>query len=224
MKNNSDQANHLKPADLWCLALGAILFELDDLVPENNYDIENNEEIRSKHRHSLQTDWGIDSRETLLKALDSLVADGHNRSFSEIRFFLSTLSGTDQIAYLHSLPKNSKSYIQYQTVHVYNHKLPGAGIAAWDWGRYIYLCKKGAFLGYLTDDEARNLMYRVARMAQQAYSDWLEYGISYLVGRQFWLNQLSSDKVDELIGSVQSILLNENSLWCRLDWNLKLES
>lgn len=209
--------------ETWCLALGAILFERKGLKPDEFYSEEFKEETRSQCKHSLECDWAIHSREQLLQRLDQLMVAGDNRSFTELRSFLSTLPESDPSAYNDSLGNTHESYVQYQIVQTYDHKLPGAGIAAWDWGRYVFLCREGALAGYLTEAEARSLMRRVAHMAQHSYSDWLEYGIGFLVGEQFSVKKLSGRHADERLDTAEALLWNESSLWRRLDWDTRLD-
>ncbi|XOS94621.1 DUF1266 domain-containing protein [Brevibacillus laterosporus] len=78
----------------------------------------------------------------------------------------------------------------------------------------------GAFVGYLSDDEALKLVKQVAIVAQQQYSSWQEFGTSFLIGRQFWWAQTTSESTEKMARFVRNLILHPNSLWNRLDWNL----
>ncbi|MCM3623659.1 MULTISPECIES: DUF1266 domain-containing protein [Brevibacillus] len=218
---SSKQAT-LDPTDLWGLALGAVLFEMNGYDAANNYEIEPTEENLEAIRRSLKRGWGIESTEDLMNNLRWLQEEGHRTSFYEMRSFLSTLSMADQSAFLETLPKNTEKHMQYILVKAYMHKLPLAGIAAWDFGRYVDLCRMGAFVGYISEETSWELIRKVAVVAQESYSGWLEYGISYVAGRQFWLGTISEEKAKQHTDYVRSLVLNKDSLWRRLDWNLKL--
>ncbi|TPG83709.1 DUF1266 domain-containing protein [Brevibacillus laterosporus] len=167
--------------------------------------------------------WGIENKEDLLQSLQWLSKEGHRHLFDEMKFFLSTLSERDQLHYIESIPKTSEKYRDYRIVKAYMDRLPLAGIAAWDWGRYANLCRKGAFVGYLSDDEALKLAKQVAVIAQQQYSSWQEFGTSFLIGRQFWWAQTTSESAEKMARFARNLILHPNSLWNQLDWNLPLD-
>ncbi|MDN9009089.1 DUF1266 domain-containing protein [Brevibacillus laterosporus] len=171
----------------------------------------------------MTRDWGIENKEDLLQSLEWLLKEGHRHSFDEMKFFLSTLSESDQLNYIESISKTSEKYREYQIVKAYMNRIPLAGIAAWDWGRYANLCKKGAFVGYLSYDEALELVKHVARIAQQQYLSWQEFGTSFLIGRQFSWGQKTSESAEKMARFVRNLILHPNSVWNRLDWNLPLD-
>ncbi|MEJ8547396.1 DUF1266 domain-containing protein [Brevibacillus borstelensis] len=218
----SSMQTTLEPADLWGIALGAVLFEMNGYDAANNYEIEKTEENVEASRRSLKRGWRIESTEDLMSNLQWLQEEGHRTSFFEMRSFLSTLSFADQDAFLETLPKNTERHMQYMLVKAYMHKLPLSGIAAWDFGRYVDLCRTGAFVGYISKEESRELIRKVAVVAQESYTGWLEYGISYVAGRQFWLGTVSEEKAKQHTEHLRNLILNKESLWRKLDWNLKL--
>lgn len=219
----SDMTRYLlSPADIWSLSLGAILLISNGARYETDYDFKRAGMDREEHRLALIRDWSIDSSTTLIETLHWLLHEGHGKLFNEHRSFITTLSLTDQDAYLDSIRSDQESYNRFKMVKDYHHKLPHAGIKAWDWGRYIFICQKGVFLQYISQAEALQLMRQVAILTQQAYSSWLDYSAGYFIGRQFWLNQLSGDKADELAGMVRQLLVDKHGPWRTQDWNIDL--
>lgn len=212
----------LKTADLWALSLGAVLLTRNGARYETGYDLRQSGYSREEHHLALVRDWGIDSSQSLIQLLEKLLDDGHGESFNERRHYLTTLSSADQLAFLNHLQSDQEEYNRYRLVRDYHHKLPPAGIKAWDWGRYVLLCNNGVFLGYLTQDEAIRLMHSVAIIAQRSYSSWLEFSIGYLAGYQYWLNQLSGDKTEEYAKLALRLLTDKQSPWRILDWNTDL--
>jgi len=212
------------PAALWCFALDAQMNEMNGLDLETNYAWEHTEEDIAMHKHSLERDWSIHNREDLLEAVERLKEDGHRVSFHWIKSFLSSLTEAEQLRYIDDIPKSSNKYKEYTIVRAYMNRLPAAGIAAWDWGRYVHLCKTGVYVGYITEDEALELSLPVARMAQQAYSGWQEFGIAFLAGRQFWWDQTTKESAEHMARFVRKLILHPNSVWNRLDWHMPLNS
>lgn len=215
--------DELIPGQLYSIALAAPLLELNDLTPETAYTWEPTDENVKRCKHMLMSGWSIEDTATLKERLEWLLKEGHSSSFMEIRSFLSTLSEAGQAAYIEALPKNTTQHIEYEIVRAYNNRIPYAGIAAWDFGRYSYLCQAGMLVGYLSEGEGWDLMKKVAILAQKCYSSWVDYGLAYFIGRLFWLEELNSDHTNRHYTMIQSLLINPHSLWRRLDWNLVLE-
>ncbi|WP_282937597.1 DUF1266 domain-containing protein [Paenibacillus sp. RC67] len=211
------------PSGLWCFALDATMNEMNGLSMENNYKLDPAEDSIDRHKHSLSRDWGIQGQNDLLRRLESLMENGHRAEFHQIKSFLSTLSEADQHRYIQSLSKTSEKYRQYQIVKAYMDRLPTAGIAAWDWGRYVHLCKVGIFVEYLTEEKALRLVKPVAVKAQQQYDGWQQFGIAFLAGRQFWWGQMTGDSAEMMAGFARNLVIHPNSLWNRLNWNLQLD-
>ncbi|AIG26837.1 hypothetical protein BRLA_c025180 [Brevibacillus laterosporus LMG 15441] len=222
MTTNTTLTNPASKITLWCYGLAAVMNEMNGLKLKDNYKLNKSKENIRIHKHSLARDWGIENKEDLLQSLQWLLNEGHRHSFDEMKFFLSTLSESDQLHYIESIPKTSETYREYYIVRAYMDRLPLAGIAAWDWGRYAHLCRIGAFVGYLSDDEVLELVKHVARIAQQQYSSWQEFGTSFLIGRQFWWGQTTSESAVTMARFVRNLIIHPNSVWNRLDWNQPL--
>ncbi|MEI7026874.1 DUF1266 domain-containing protein [Paenibacillus sp. y28] len=214
---------HLRPTDLWFRALGAILDEMNGLDSESYYELKRTKDNIDMHAYSLKRDWNIASGEDLKEALGQLRDNGHRSSFDKTRWILSSMTEAEQAAYIQTISPASSQYTQACIVRAYMNRLPRAGIAAWDWGRYANMCKKGVFLSYITESEARELLMLIGPEVQKAYSGWLEFAISYLAGRQFWWNQLTRESAEEHAGYVHKLVTDNKSLWNQLDWKLSLE-
>lgn len=65
-------------------------------------------------------------------------------------------------------------------------------------------------------------MLKAATIAQKSYSSWREYGLAYIAGRQTWLANISSESAEEQLEKIKSLIMDKNSPWNTLEWNLKL--
>ncbi|KEQ22805.1 DUF1266 domain-containing protein [Paenibacillus tyrfis] len=220
---NRDVHNASGLTERWCIALSAVLYEMNGLDPGNDYEWESTPESIEMHKQSFQRDWGIENEEDLRRNLQWLAEEGHRESFNKIRSFLSALSDAEQTKYIESIPKTTNRYREHQIVKAYMNRLPAAGIAAWDLGRFAYLSRKGAFMGYISQEKSLELVKPIIPVAQQAYSGWREYGTGYLAGRQFWWAQPTAASAQEMAGYIRNLLLNADSLWNRLEWDVPLE-
>jgi hypothetical protein len=214
------------PAERWCFALGAVLLEMNGIDFEENYAWSGTDADKAMFRSGLKLYWGIENKAGLLEALKGLENDGYQDSFARDRAFLSTLTAADQNRVIQSYANApaEQRHKELQIVQHYMNRLPAAGIAAWDWGRYSYLCMQGIYLGYVTKEEALELLRPIALRTQQAYSGWREFATAYLVGRQFWWKHLTEESAKEMMGYVQRLLVLPTSPWNTLDWRLPLNA
>ncbi|MGF9915061.1 DUF1266 domain-containing protein [Paenibacillus ehimensis] len=221
MSRDSQSGSNL--TELWCIALCAVLYEMNGFDPGDDNEAESVQKNIERHKQSFQRDWGIENKDDLMRNLQWLAEEGHRESFNKIRSFLSALSEAEQTKYIESIPKTTQRYREHQLVKAYMNRLPAAGIAAWDLGRYAFLCRKGAVMGFITKEKSLELVQPIVAVAQQAYSGWREYGTGYLAGRQFWWAQPTAASAQEMAGYVRNLLLNADSLWNRLEWEVPLE-
>lgn len=221
-KMNRDSQSGSNLTELWSISLCAVLYKMNGLDPGDDDEWESAKNIEM-HKQSFKRDWGIESAEDLRRNLEWLAEEGHRESFNQIRSFLSALSEAEQTKYVEVIPKTTEGYRKHQIVKAYMNRLPAAGIAAWDLGRYAYLSRKGAVMGYISQEQSLELVKPIIAAAQQSYSGWREYGTGYLAGRQFWWAQPTAASAQKMAGYVRSLLLNADSLWNRLEWDIPLE-
>ena len=169
----------------WALALCAILAEQDG---DNNDTLggwDNSLDHIDAVHHRLVDGWGIQSRAELLGALVWIEDAGQRRDFDAIRSVLASGS-PDEVASLRRQGRlDSANGLKTDIVANYGSVFGSKSIAAWDYGRYISLCRWGYVEGYLTEDEAWRKIMPVARLMQATFSSWIDYGSDYVVGREF---------------------------------------
>lgn len=207
---------------LWFRGMSAIMDEMNGLDIRNDYEHDENEEEKDRFRTSLEEEWRIHNKEELLSALEWIREGGHRVAFEQMRTFMNALSEADQWKCIHSLNPETGRYHEYLVVKTYMYKLPPAGIAAWDWGRYANLCRKSAYVGFITEVEAEQFILEAALEAQSAYSSWKEYAVAFLAGRLYWLEQTAEPLVQRQINYVRNLFVQSNSIYNKVDWNLNL--
>ena len=90
-------------------------------------------------------------------------------------------------------------------------------LTAWDFGRYIFLCRQGYNVGWLTEKEAWSRIIPAARLLQASYSSWDEYAADYLLGRYFWAPDETTEM--EHIRYIIGLLESPTGLWSAIPWN-----
>ncbi|MBG9800260.1 DUF1266 domain-containing protein [Brevibacillus laterosporus] len=117
------------------------------------------------------------------------------------------------IPYSYSLYPHSPPYLFKQTLNEANHH------------REI----TQPFLANQTTQDCKSeivVIENATLIHESAFSNipsWQEFGTSFLIGRQFWWAQTTSESAEKMARFVRNLILHPNSLWNRLDWNLSLD-
>lgn len=201
-------------------AIGAVLFRMNGLLEETGFawPAARREELRKLLTHT----WSVKNEETLEQHLDWLWQEGGQASYRKTESFLGALSFRDREQYFERLNGNPALFNHARLVQMYAGKLSGAGITAWDLGQYVFICRTAHSAGWLEADRALELAVAASRRAQELYSDWTEFAVAYLAGRQIWTNQPSMEAAKPYIDCVSKLLTDSHSLWKRLDWEMPL--
>jgi hypothetical protein len=209
------------------LAFGAILDSLNGdphsqlalpLGPAETQDRE------QKKRQLLASAWGINSREDLLNTLAGLQSGerGSRRAFWETRHKL--LEGKME-NYIRIISDPSADNNGASTLIVATHLSPIRGsalpISAWDFGRYINLCRWGFVCGWLTEQESWDRIIPAARLLQSSYTSWDEFASDYLLGRNFWNPESGSDN-ETIRYTIALLKLPPKGLWSTIPWSQPL--
>lgn len=148
----------------WALAASAIL---------STYNHESLERISSGGsvigtRSLLQNSWDVSNHDELLKALEWIDEGGHRQMFSALGARTSNLSPEDltrAVSHLSSEDANS-----VMVAHRYYEKYSAQSITAWDYARYINLCRWGVAAGYISEEEAWPRVMHAAQILQQTFA------------------------------------------------------
>jgi hypothetical protein len=165
--------------------------------------------------------WGIHGRDELLTTLGKLQdgEDGQRQDYWVIRRKLLESKMENYIHVISSGGDGASAFI----VATHLGSLHGAAlpIMAWDFGRYINLCRWGVELGWITEQEAWDRIIPAARLLQASYASWDDYAADYLLGRNFWNPQSGSD--NETLRYIITLLkVPPKGLWSTIDWNESL--
>ena len=173
-------------------------------------------------RRMIQEWWGISNREGLLEKLDGLDQGGHRQLFSALGARTANLTPEELKKVVSHLDSESANSVM--VAHRYYAKFGAQSITAWDYARYINVCRWGVAAGYISEEEAWPRVMHAAQILQQTFTSWREFGENYLVGREFY--SLNQTKIDgQVMRSIyKGLLSNPSSAWNRIPWNLSLEA
>jgi uncharacterized protein DUF1266 len=172
-----------------------------------------------KKRDLMVSAWGLHSREELLTMLDGIQngESGSRKGFWNVRLKLLEGKMENYIPIISASREDVASAIVAAT-HLdplRGHSLP---LAAWDFGRYINLCRWGYVCGWLSEQEAWDRIIPAARLLQASYNSWGDFAQDYLLGRNFWNPQTGKDN-ETIRYTVALLNLPPKGLWSTIPWN-----
>lgn len=136
----------------WALATCAVLTALNqrshDVLGGQNDDVEGQKDLLRKW-------WGVNSRKDLLNTLNWVECGGHRKGYDECVRELNLLSSDERgQAKRHAIYEGGAVSNRLYAVLAIHDKFKTAGLAGWDFSRYVSLCGWGFQAGYLTEAEA----------------------------------------------------------------------
>lgn len=207
---------------LWCFALGAGDYKNYGWKHEDMYLMPETDETRFTRSNSLRRDLNIHNREDMLAELND-EEWLEPTEFDKRARFLSTLSTLDRKNYVQSWQGNELEYSRWESVLLNMDRLPKGGTMAKNYSLFLHVCRGGAFLNLITEEEGFQYALKIGREAQKNYSSWLEFGFGYTLGLQYSRKMFSESGADDAAEAVKYLIHHPDSLWNKLDWNTPLD-
>lgn len=167
----------------WITATSAIInyqntneYRLIDL-PESMFRPE-------QEKTSLKDWWGITDADSLRGQIYSLLEGGHNSDFMMFYNIINKYGEEDSAVIFKLLGIDMEGRIP--TIKALGDKWGEKGIVAWDLFRIGTLCGWGRETGYISLDEACELMETPSLMLRNIFTDWNEAVDNYLDGYCYW--------------------------------------
>lgn len=172
----------------WCAGLDGILTETCQYSHWCLGFTELDAKELEQFQQYLEDEWDIQTREDLLATLDWLGGEGgQNAEFMECAAFFNRNPQTSR-ADLEEMcaPGSEPSLGQYDLVRQYYTAAGEKGIMAWDFGRYVFLCRSGYTLGFLDRQEALTLIEEAGLEIRGHFASWADFGENFILGQRFW--------------------------------------
>lgn len=213
----------LSSSQLWALAAGDILLHANGFTYAHEYaPDEESCSFDVLKNVLLREGWSIVDEESAYRILNWLAEEGHRTDFNQLRGILRVMTTKQQDLYIASLQDEYKE-INTRIVQRYDKLLPESGILAWDLGRAATICHFCAEVGYIPREYAWSYLLNNANQVQQSYRSWTEYGLAYIIGRQFWQKELDASSTSTQLESIQRQLTDSDCPWSFLPWDTKLK-
>lgn len=206
----------------WALATTALLAYYNrDRIDMLSPNVRNDSNV-AETRGILHDWWGIDNRSDLLQSLEFLERGGHRLEFQKLGQSLMAMTNARYKALIsaeRSHPYQARR-MNLTREHFREHR--DNSLVAWDYSRYIMLCRWGYMVGFLTEEEAWHRIMPAARTMQSSFRSWMELGEDYLVGREFWSRE-QMDRNGRIYRDIEKWLRKEpRSPWNQLPWQMDL--
>ena len=169
--------------------------------------------------------WGVKNRDDLLLLFTGMENgfNGHRGRIHELVTYYRSLRPEEILPKLLEKAKSRKEidgdFIATTYIRVPDGK--SLRFTAWDFGRYINLCRWGYGVGYLSEDEAWARILPAARLLQSSFGSWQEFAQDYIGGREFWSAAQMRKNGTEARAAV--VFFNSpGGLWTKIPWNESL--
>jgi len=164
----------------WTRAMGSVLIELNEGNAYVFGGYEKTEDNRESAVKILKSSWKIDSKETLLKKISTLLKTGDRAAFREEARDMNAMSRKKLKTAMKQL--SGDMLVHYQMVQ-YNWKTwKKKGLLAWDMCRISHLAQWGYIADYLTLEEAQAVMEPAIKKCRNNFNSWDEVQNNWLDG------------------------------------------
>ena len=212
---------------MWALATCGVLAELNG----HNHHVlggklrsETTPARLKEEKDMLERMWGIVDKETLMEALSGLASGGHRESYDELVHVYAALPPDDQVRMQQMVfARGGDSSNKLDVVLATRERFKDTSLAGWDFTRYVFLCGDGNKMGYITEEEAWQLIMPAARLLQKTFSSWNDLYDNYIEGRRFWsLRTYQRGGKEKALEAAYDLKWDRVSPLRRLRWDLNL--
>lgn len=131
----------------------------------------------------VRRSWGIDGRGSLLETIRYLSQGGYTERY---RFYCEAESPEELMTGEEDSDEREGVVRAWEFAQHYKQQYSPAFMTGWDVGRAAMLARWGSYLGWITPEEARGILWDLAQRAAQDLGGWREFAQSYLFGGLMW--------------------------------------
>lgn len=131
----------------------------------------------------VRRSWGIDGRGALLETIRYLSQGGYTERY---RFYCEAESPEELMTGEEDSDEREGVVRAWEFAQHYKQQYSPAFMTDWDVGRAAMLARWGSYLGWITPEEARGILWDLAQRAAQDLGGWREFAQSYLFGGLMW--------------------------------------
>lgn len=131
----------------------------------------------------VRRSWGIDGRGALLETIRYLSQGGYTERY---RFYCEAESPEELMTGEEDSDEREGVVRAWEFAQHYKQQYSPAFMTGWDVGRAAMLARWGSYLGWITPEEARGILWDLAQRAAQDLGGWREFAQSYHFGGLMW--------------------------------------
>ncbi len=205
----------LSPSQGWAIAVASIFTEAHWHKHDSLNALEMNEKNIRVIKRMLSSSWGITDSKSFYSTLQWLDQRGHRTDFNEIACAL--MSGENERNLIRRYGDR-----KVLVVKKYYKELGDKSIMGWDYIRYVFLCRYAYTAGYITEEEAWQLIIPVAVKMQKTFDSWDDLSNNYMIGREFWSYRKAKDEELIFLQAFERLLNDPDSPWHVYPWDMRL--
>ena len=138
-------------------------------------------------RSLLSNYWGVEDRESLIDTLRYLIASGHSMDYANN---LEVIANGGSAQDLHGEDMDDDdiavSDSRFAFTEAYAVRYGPMMLRGWDLGRAANVTRWRYFVGFITEDEAWDVLDQIADGCIDAFESWTSFAQSYIFGSMFW--------------------------------------
>lgn len=184
---------------------------------------EHNEFFHERINYILTEFWGIENKDDIYNTISWLLNEGHTDEYLGYANAdtVDELIDEDMDEEEIEIVKNGFEFAKY-----FKDKLPENIMLGWDYGRAAAIVRWSYFMNYISEEEAWEILDKIAGVMIGAFNSWKEFGISYIVGGLFWTYRKDPSEtysryyetVEALEGLLTETGEEEDREWLRNPW------
>lgn len=179
-------AEYGKDTVLW-ERFGILLSGIVSTLNDHNLDeldVEEHVPVLEQQVLSLvRRSWGIDGRGDLLETIRYLHQGGYTERY---RFYCEAESPEELMTGDEDADEREGVIRAWEFAQHYKQQYSPAFMAGWDVGRAAMLARWGSYLGWITPEEARGILWNLAQRTAEDLGGWREFAQSYIFGGLMW--------------------------------------
>ena len=184
---------------------------------------EHNEFFHERINYILTEFWGIENKDDVYNTVSWLLNEGHTDEYLDYANAdtIDELINEDMDEEEIEIVKNGFEFTKY-----FKDKLPENIMLGWDYGRAAAIVRWSYFMNYINEEEAWEILDKIASVMIGTFNSWKEFGISYIVGGLFWTYRKDPSEtysryyetVEALEGLLTETGEEEDGEWLRNPW------
>ena len=184
---------------------------------------EHNEFFHERINYILTEFWGIENKDDVYNTVAWLLNEGHTDEYLGYANAdtVDELIDEDMDEEEIEIAKNGFEFTKY-----FKDKLPENIMLGWDYGRAAAIVRWSYFMNYINEEEAWEILDKIASVMISSFNSWKEFGISYIVGGLFWTYRKDPSEtysryyetVEALEGLLTETGEEEDGEWLRNPW------